>query len=103
MSNNTTKSKGYYTPGNPKRNRQITRAWFEKILSKSFTDTDIIEKIRSLPDKDVVRLYLDYLPKETKENREVRVTLSVEGLRREKAIMVEAEDIKSLPGNDEDV
>ena len=71
-----------WTPGNPKRKRKIDRQWFEKCIQKAFTQDDIIQKMRSLPDKDALRLVLDYLPKETsvKTDSSISVKLILTGL-----------------------
>lgn len=74
------KPQGYYTPGNPKKKRGITREWFERCLQKAFTQDDVIEKIRNLPDKDVVQLYRDWIPRETRLESGISVSLIVHGL-----------------------
>jgi hypothetical protein len=73
----------------------------EKCLVKAFTDTEIIEKIRGLPDRDLVRLYMDFLPKEIKQlEANTTVTLVIQGL--ERRVLGTEQIIEALPpGNDE--
>jgi hypothetical protein len=74
------KTPNYYTPGQAKRKRKITREWFERIICKAFTDTEIIEKLRNVPDKDFLQIVTTYLPKETRIDSNTSVTLIVKGL-----------------------
>jgi hypothetical protein len=46
-----------------KRTRKITREWFERCLTKAFTQEDIVRKIKNLSDRDIVSLYRDWIPK----------------------------------------
>jgi hypothetical protein len=73
----------------------------EKVLTKAFTDTEIIEKVRNLPDKDLVRLYLDFLPREVRSESIGSVTLVIQGL--ERKVLGAEQIVEALPepGNDE--
>ena len=89
-----------YTPGNPKRNRKITREWFEKVLQKAFTSDEIVRKVRSLSDRDIVQLYRDWIPRETqvKLDQNVSISLNIEGFKPRQ--LQEPVEIQALPGDD---
>jgi hypothetical protein len=76
------KSNGYYTPGNPKRERKITREWYERCWRKAFTDTEIIAIIKALPPDKIVEGIFKFLPKEIvgKLDNTVNVKLILSGM-----------------------
>lgn len=94
----------YYTPGNPKRQRRITREWFEKIVCKAFTDQDVIDKLKTLEAKECLDIIVRYLPKEVKQENHSLIRLVINGLPQGTIVkeMPQATEVKAIQDDHDD-
>ena len=92
MKNNTAKTNSYYTPGNPKRERRITKDWWDRAVLKMTTQEDVgreLEKVRKEDPKFWLRLILDSVPKQTiNDNNGLQINLILSGIEGKRVIQV---------------
>jgi hypothetical protein len=88
-----------------KRPRKITADWFERVLTRAFTQDEIVDKVRNLSDSDVVKLYRDWIPRKTQVESNLSVRLIIGSVLKEKVKQIEtrAIDIKALTDGDDEV
>ena len=76
------KTTGYYTPGNPKRDRTPSREWVRRAVEKAYTQQEWIEKFKTdLPFKDQFEALLRVQPKlNISESNGLQVILNLNGV-----------------------
>ncbi len=77
---------GYYTPGNPKRDRRITKQWWDRAVLKATTQDDIVAELNALRKNDPkawLRLIMESVPKESlvKTDSSITISFNLEGVR----------------------
>ena len=97
----------YYTPGNPKRDRKITRDWLLRVARKAVTNDDVISAIHELrrdDPKGFLQWYNSICPQESLVKTDSSITVRVisDGVRPKEIEGEIVQDIAELPsGNDE--
>ena len=79
-----------YTPGNPKRERKITKDWWDRAVLKATTQDDIIEELEKVKKDDPkfwLRLIYDSIPKHiVSENNGLQVNIILNGIEEKRVI-----------------
>ena len=98
------KPTGYYTPGNPKRERKPTWQWVQHMVNKAYTGPEWIEKFKSLPDLEKWKILqaVNPQPKQVDINQGVRVVLEIHGLEDPKVIEGKVVEPKALEMHQDD-
>lgn len=96
-----TKTGSYYTPGHPKRERKLTKDWWDRAVLKATTQDDVIEELNKVKQSDPkfwLRLILDSVPKEIhSDSAGLQVILNLNGV---EIKPIEGKLVKSLPTNE---
>jgi len=73
-----------FTPGNPKRERKITKDWWDRAVLKATTQDDIADELKKLKESDPkfwLRLVLDSVPRHiVNENNGLVVRIVLDGI-----------------------
>ena len=96
------KTDNWKVPGNPKRERKLTKDWWDRAVLKSITQDDVAEelaRVRKSDPKFWLRLILDSTPKEIRsDSNGLHVSFVLNGVEL-KPITGRVLESRSLPTN----